>query len=158
MFRWAVFGVLLAAAACDDDGAARARLDRIEAQLAQLEARGTVGGTPAAMGGAVEDELRALERRLAAVETRLAEREALGADAGKGAFDTTGAPMDGRREQRQERRQALRDLTAEYRARLAAIRQEETDPVARQQAVREALEWYRQERRAVLEGRAPATP
>ena len=61
-------------------------------------------------------------------------------------------------DQRRERRTRLRELTDEYRARLATIRETETDPVKRQQAVRDALEWYREQRRAVLEGAQPATP
>jgi hypothetical protein len=46
-------------------------------------------------------------------------------------------------------------VTEQYRARLAAIRQSETDPAARQQAVREALDGIREQRRAVLAGEEP---
>jgi Spy/CpxP family protein refolding chaperone len=98
----------------------------------------------------VAADLRSLERRLAEVERRLA--------AAAAASPVASAPIEGQIEQRRERRLRLRDLTEQYRARLAAIREQQTDPAARQQAVREALEWYRTQRHAVLAGHEPAAP
>jgi len=58
-------------------------------------------------------------------------------------------------EQRRERRARLREVTEQYRDRLTAIRESQADPTARQQAVRDALAWYRAERRAILQGEQP---
>ena len=71
--------------------------------------------------------------------------------------EATGA-VAARLDQRRERRARLREVTEQYRARLATIRQEQIDPAARQQAVREALAWYREQRRAVLAGEEPPGP
>jgi hypothetical protein len=131
------------------------RLQRLEERVRSLE-RSAGTPTPAAAPSSTADDLRSLERRLAALEQRFGPGTADAAGAAAGA-----SPADvatGRLEQRRERRTRLREVTDEYRARLTTIRQEETDPAARQQAVREALEWYRDQRRAILAGQPPLAP
>ena len=135
------------------------RLARIETRLGALEgsgARTSATQAPAAPAphGATADVI-SLEKRLAALEQRVAATEKAVSTP-----QTPGGVAEGRMEQRRERRSRLREVTDEYRARLAEVRQSQGDPAARQQAVREALEWYREQRRAILSGEEPqpATP
>ncbi|HWP65251.1 MAG TPA: hypothetical protein VNO26_04975 [Candidatus Limnocylindria bacterium] len=146
----AVAVVLASALACQDAGPDE-RLQRIDERLRALEQSREAEST-APKRDDVAADLASLERRLAAVERRLDALE-------KGMAEAAAAgPAGDRLEQRRERRLRLRELTDTYRARLAEIRETHTDPAARQQAVREALEWYRQQRRAVLAGEDPALP
>jgi hypothetical protein len=49
----------------------------------------------------------------------------------------------------------MRELGTEYRARLGELRQQFSDDPrdpARQEAIREVLDWYRTQRRAILRG------
>src|SRR5262245_40296809 len=125
------------------------RLDRLEERMSALEtAAARVPPTPVAHGATAE--LLALERRLTTLEERVAKT--------RGAVPEAADAMAARLDQRRERRARLREVTEQYRARLATIRQEQTDPAARQQAVREALEVYREQRRAVLAGEEPPSP
>jgi hypothetical protein len=143
--------LLVVASACGtppDD----ARLRTLEERVRVLETAGLKGA------GAIEDDasadLLALEGRLAAVE-----RQLMGAGARGDAADVQPAEAAERRvEVRRERRGRLRELTEEYRARLAAIRLEQSDPAARQAAVREALTWYREQRRAIMAGEGGPAP
>jgi hypothetical protein len=123
---------------------------RLEERVAALESR-PPAAPPAQTKGATADVI-ALEERLAAVEQRLMAGEGEAPAAGAGA---PAAAPDARLDERRGRRERLRDVTNQYRDRLAAIRQETNDPLARQQAVREALQWYRDSRRAVLAGEEP---
>jgi hypothetical protein len=135
---------------CRDEGVDD-RLHQLDQRLSTVE-KSTAPPNTTASHGATADVL-SLERRLAAVEQRLAAVEkAVSAGA------TPGGTGEVRLDQRRERRARLRELTDEYRARLATIRETETDPAKRQQAVRDALEWYREQRKAVLQGGEPATP
>ena len=154
--RWMLAGVAvlgLASLAGCGDAKTDERLARIETRMSALE--GKAGRTPegqAATGAAphgVTADVISLEKRLAAIEQRMAAVEKV--------VSTPPTPgvASGRMEQRRERRARLREVTDEYRARLAEIRQNQTDPAARQEAVREALEWYREQRRAVLSGEPP---
>jgi hypothetical protein len=130
------------------------RWRRLEERVSALERAASPAAGPETT--TIGDDLRSLERRLAALEQR---RTTPGAGAGPTEAPATPADAaEARLAQRRERRALLRDLTDEYRARLAQIRQEQTDPAARQQAVREALAWYREQRRAILAGDEPAAP
>jgi chromosome segregation ATPase len=156
--RWMTAGLALLGIAsllgCHDSRIDE-RLARIEARLSTLEGadtRSSAAEAPAAPAPhGVTADVISLEGRLAALEQRVAATEK--------AVSTPQAPggvAEGRMEQRRERRSRLREVTDEYRERLAEIRQSQKDPAARQQAVREALEWYREQRRAVLSGEEPA--
>lgn len=149
----ALLGVVVGLAACDADtsGAVAA----LEARVAALERRepraaptDPEAGPDAGTGGRVERldaDLRSLERRLTEVEADLA---LLRDTAGAGDAD-----VEGRRERRAERRDRMRELTATYRDRLAEVRRQyrddPTDP-ERQRALRDVVEWYRSERRALM--------
>jgi uncharacterized coiled-coil protein SlyX len=125
------------------------RLARLEERMSALETTAArVPPTPVPHGATAD--LLALERRLATLEERMA--------AARGAVPEASDAVAARLDQRRERRARLREVTEQYRARLAAIRQEQIDPAARQQAVREALGWYREQRRAVLAGEEPPSP
>jgi len=127
------------------------RVRRLEERVSALEGAAAPGAPAPAAREATADVL-ALERRLAALERQVAAATA----GGEGALASGPPPVAATRlEQRRERRARLREVAEQYRARLAAIRQSEADPAARQQAVREALEWYREQRRAVLAGEEP---
>jgi chromosome segregation ATPase len=130
----------------------------VEGRVRQLEQR--VGALEEAVARAprapvphqATTDLRDLERRLATLEERMAS----GTVAHEGALAPgPAAPAASRIEQRRERRARLREVTEQYRDRLAAIRESQADPAARQQAVRDALEWYRAQRRAILAGEQP---
>lgn len=139
--------------ACDRE-ADTERLQALERRITALEARGSEAVEPAATS--VDADVRSLERRVAALEGQihdLAQARAGGAGAAPGSLP--GAPaLSGRR----ERRMQLRELTAQYRERLATIRRDEPDPAKRQEAVREALEWYREQRSQLLAEPLPPTP
>ena len=128
------------------------RLQQLEQRVGAVEkASSAASNAPATQG--VSADVLSLERRLAALEQRMAAVEkAVSASA------TPGGSGEMRLDQRRERRAKLRDLTDEYRNKLQTIRQTETDPAKRQQAVRDALEWYREQRKAVLQGGEPETP
>jgi hypothetical protein len=151
--RWtAVVGTmaigLAAVVGCRDAGGDD-RLHQLEARVGAVEKAAAASSAPA-VHGATADVL-SLERRLAALEQRMAAVEkAVSTPA------TPGGTGEMRLDQRRERRTRLRELTDEYRARLASIRQAQMDPAKRQQAVRDALEWYREQRKAVLDGAEPA--
>jgi len=161
MQRWARRSALVTAGtlslvACGGQGF-EDRFRRLEERVSQLE-RGPGAAMPISeKAPSVGEDVRSLERRLAALEARVAAGGTRGTGEGAAGAGPTDA-AEGRLDQRRERRARLRDLTDQYRARLATIRQEETDPAARQQAVREALEWYRDQRRAVLAGQEPTAP
>ena len=127
------------------------RVQRLERRVGALEgAAARVPPAPAVHGATAE--VLDLERRLTALEERIASTATGPAGtATPGAAAAATARMD----QRRERRARLREVTDEYRARLTAIRDSQADPAARQQAVREALEWYREQRRAILDGEPP---
>lgn len=130
-------------------------LQALEARVVALEARATdvrpAPGDPAADDTTerLDADLRSLERRLSDLEadvallTEAAERGDLGAAAAAAA----------RRQQRDARRGRLRDLTAEYRAKLDDLRREYRDDPGnpeRQRALRDVVDWYRAERRAIM--------
>jgi len=132
------------------------RLRALEQRMSTLEGK-PAPVTPTAPPGASLGDVQSLENRLAILEQRVA---ALGgaANGDPGAATSgvgAGEAAEKRLEVRRQRRERLREVTDQYRAKLAAIRQQHTDPAARQLAVREALQWYRDERRAVLAGDAP---
>ena len=162
MHRWAKRSGLVAVGmfsllGCGGRGGEE-RLRRLEERVSAIERSLPASPAPATTSASAADDLRSLEHRLAALEQRVA---AGPTGPAAGAAATTTSPTDvaeERLEQRRERRARLRDLTDQYRTRLATIRQQETDPAARQQAVREALEWYRDQRRAILTGPEPAAP
>jgi hypothetical protein len=146
----------LSLGACDGSRENRIALAGLEERVGLLErAPTTVDSAPDAPD--VAADLRSLERRLAEVERRLAAVVAA-SPAASAAGAAGGTPVEGRIEQRRERRLRLRDLTDQYRTRLVTIREQHTDPAARQQAVREALEWYRAERHEILADAAPPAP
>lgn len=142
--------------ACDrgDDAALRAlatRLDALEATVRDADASRPAPPQPDSRLDRLDADVRSLEGRLAELEAEVAllhEAPATGATAG----DT----VDDRRERRHERRDRMRDLTAAYRDKLAEVRaQYRDDPGSpdRQRALRDIVEWYRAERRALM--RAP---
>ena len=112
----------------------------------------------------VRSDLRALEHRLAALEAEVVDLAGALADEdgttrGAGGIDVPGSRRPRRarptREERQERRAKLRALSTEYRDRLGQAQQQfSPDPAdpERQEAIRDVLDWYRTERRAILRG------
>jgi hypothetical protein len=131
------------------------RIRILEQRIGALESK-PAPTAPSAPQGATLRDVQSLESRLAALEQRVAALGATAAGPAAAGAPTSAAEAETRLEARRARRERLREVTDQYRARLAAIRQEHTDPAARQQAVREALQWYRDERRAVLAGEEPA--
>jgi hypothetical protein len=162
MRRWLVFmtsgllaGSWLGGCAPSGEGD-RDRLHALEQRLIALESK-PVPMAPTTPPGASLGDVQSLEGRLAALEQRVAALAGVATGDPDAAVGVAGGgeAAEKRLEVRRARRERLREVTDQYRAKLAAIRQQHTDPAARQQAVREALQWYRDERRAVLAGDAP---
>jgi outer membrane murein-binding lipoprotein Lpp len=141
-------------------------LSALEARIAALERRldarragrppeeAPAVGTSAPADGTdrLEADVRSLEQRLADVESEMALFRDVVAEGALG----DEAAGEARRARRLERRERMRDLTAEYRQRLAEVRQEYRDDPGnreRQRSLREVVEWYRDERRAIMRGR-----
>jgi len=139
------------AVGCRDTGVDD-RLQRLDQRLSAVEKSSASASNPPVVAHGVTADVLSLERRLAALEQRVAAVEK------SVSAPTPSGTGELRMDQRRERRARLRELNDEYRARLATIRETETDPAKRQQAVRDALEWYREQRKAVLQGGEPATP
>jgi hypothetical protein len=154
MQSWKGWAAVLGASACLF-GCAPAEDERVrtlEQRVGALESR-PAAPTPSAPAAATLRDVQSLESRLAALEQRVAALAAApGSDPAAAGGTLSGETAERRLEVRRARRERLREVTDQYRAKLAAIRQQHTDPAARQQAVREALQWYRDERRAVLAG------
>jgi hypothetical protein len=159
----AVLVSAVAVAACgpaNDDGR-RA----LEARIVALEQRASgTAPVPTTDTTQVRSDLQALERRLAVLEAEVIDLAGALADAGGGTAGAGGVHEPGNprarrarptREERQERRSELRALSTEYRDRLGEAQQQfsadPSDP-GRQEAIREVLDWYRAERRAILRG------
>ena len=135
-------------------GAVETRLEQLDQRLERAEERATLAAA------ALRKDLRDLERRLGGAEARL--REALAAlqshvEAEVAQADRRAAAGElagGRsREARMERRSQLRTLRQAYRARIADVREQYRDDVGTPEwraAIRETMQWYRQERRAIM--------
>jgi Skp family chaperone for outer membrane proteins len=159
--KWLATVALLGGAAllgaCE--GSTSRTVAALEARVAALEHRATPAATPAAGDDGdleakverLDADLRNVDRRLAAVEADVASLHH--ADLAGGQSDAAAA--DARREQRSERRDRMRSLTATYRQKLADVRNQYRDDPGnpeRQRALRDVVEWYRTERRALIRG------
>lgn len=157
-------------AACDGTSPDRQRLDQLAARLDALEKRLAAAEDAVEPVDRLRDDIATLDQRTSALETSvrgLPGRPGTAPAAPPSSPPTTAprrdaaAPPPGMtvspgvaaasREERTQRRAELRALTDEFRARLAEMRQDRAN-VGNQEKTREILEWYREQRRAILRG------
>jgi len=152
------------------------RIDTLAGRLTEVERR--IGGVERGVEpvGRLNDETARLDRRLTAAESTLRDLTARGSTstttmpgAAHGSTTTTLPPTGARavpprgpaawnnpttREDREVRRAELRTLTHEFREKLAGVRSGRggTPTGDTQQQTQELLQWYRDQRRAILSG------
>jgi hypothetical protein len=175
---WCLVAALAGLAACGGD-VERAKTDALATRLDQLEKRLAAAEQALEPVDRTRNDVASLDRRVTVVETsvrELASRPAAppsivtaapGAAAGAPVAIGKPGPSSGpaawggptTREIRQDRRTQLRALSEEFRSRLAKIHQESVaNPgVDQQQQTQDTLQWYREQRRAILRGDTPPT-
>jgi hypothetical protein len=154
--------------ACDGAAPEAQRVDQLTTRLDALEKRLATTERGVEPVDRLRDDIASLDRRLSSLEAGLRDignRPAAGTAAtptpatqppaasppprrepssGPAAWGPTS------REERAQRRTELRALTTEFRGRLAALRQD--GHVGNTEKTREILDWYRDQRRAILSG------
>ncbi|MCW5893235.1 MAG: hypothetical protein KIT14_22195 [bacterium] len=156
----------LAFAGCGDVAdPTKERVAALESRLADLDRRLSAVETGLPDTKALRDQLAAVDTRLTGVEgrvTKLQEAPPVAPSAAAGAGAITGAAAARRGQpdvEQRQRAQAMTNLGAEYRRKLAelnAARGDEVDPRERAAQRRELSRWFREQRRALLTGEAPA--
>jgi hypothetical protein len=161
--------------ACDGTAPDAGRTEQLSSRLDALEKRLATTERGVEPVDRLRDDVASLDRRLSSLEAGLRElgnRPAAGTAATPAPTATTppatvpaGPPPPPRRtpssgpaawgptnrQERTQRRMELRALTDEFRARLAELRQDPNSPPS-QEKTREVLDWYREQRRAILRG------
>lgn len=164
-------GLMLALGGCDSGaGVEQKRIDALTTRVEQLEKRLSAVEGEAEPAEGLRTDVTNLDRRTTALEGQVREMAARPAAAAAAASSTTSTSLpraaavhgmpsgpaawgDGptTREERQERRDQLRDLTQELRKRLAQNRGAAGTP-EQQQQIQDTLTWYREQRRLILRG------
>jgi len=162
----------LGLAACDGSSPDRERVDQLASRLEALEKRLATTEQGVEPLDRLRDDLASLDRRMSSLETsvrELAARPAAGpatpaapaapsasppASSAPPRREPSGGPAawgPTTRQDRALRRAELRALTDEFRSRLAQMREDRAN-VGNQEKTREILDWYRDQRRAILRG------
>jgi hypothetical protein len=148
-------------AACEGGGADRGRTDALASRIDQLEKRLAAAETSAEPVERLRTDTANLDRRVSSLEANvreIASRPATGAPpatvpALAGSTASTLPPPQLRDrpqtgDRRMDRRTQLRALSDEFRSKVAELRSQ--PPAQQQQSSQELLQWYREQRRAVL--------